>query len=125
MKEFKIAVLRGDGIESKSLRRQSRCWNTRVKNSGYFCYDEQLLGGCAIDACGEPLPQATVDACKKSDAVLLGAVGGWKWDTLPGSLRPEAGLLGIRAALGLFANLRRKNLRPAEICFAPERQHHR
>lgn len=65
-----------------------------------------LMGGCAIDATGVPLPQETIDICKKSDAVLLGAVGGWKWDTLPGHLRPEAGLLGIRAALGLYANLR-------------------
>ena len=68
------------------------------------------MGGCAIDATGVPLPQETVDRCLSSDAVLLGAVGGWKWDTLPGNLRPEAGLLGIRGALKLFANLR-----PAKI----------
>ena len=68
------------------------------------------MGGCAIDATGVPLPQETIDQCLASDAVLLGAVGGWKWDTLPGNLRPEAGLFGIRGALGLFANLR-----PAKI----------
>lgn len=73
-------------------------------------YTDALLGGCAIDATGKPLPEETVEACLASDAVLLGAVGGYKWDTLPGGQRPEAGLLGIRAALGLFANLR-----PAKI----------
>ena len=69
-------------------------------------YREALLGGAAIDAVGVPLPDETVDACLKSDSVILGAVGGPKWDTQPGSNRPEAGLLGIRNALGLFANLR-------------------
>ena len=71
-----------------------------------FDLTEADLGGIAIDKHGIPLPQATIDACKSSDAVLLGAVGGPKWDTVPGNLRPEAGLLGIRAALGLYANLR-------------------
>ena len=78
---------------------------------GFRCaYTDALLGGCAIDATGNPLPGETVEACLASDAVLLGAVGGYKWDILPGGQRPEAGLLGIRAALGLFANLR-----PAKI----------
>ena len=70
------------------------------------CYEEADLGGIAIDKTGVPLPQETVDKCKSADAVLLGAVGGPKWDNQPGSNRPEAGLLGIRGALGLFANLR-------------------
>ena len=65
-----------------------------------------LSGGCAIDEKGECLPQETIDICKASDAVLLGAVGGWKWDTLPGDQRPERALLGLRKALGLFADLR-------------------
>ena len=69
-------------------------------------YTDALIGGCAIDAVGEPLPQDTIDKCKASDAVLLGAVGGPKWDGMQGNKRPEAGLLGIRSALGLFANLR-------------------
>jgi 3-isopropylmalate dehydrogenase len=64
------------------------------------------MGGCAIDAYGEPLPAKTLESARNSDAVLMGAVGGPKWDNLPGSLRPEAGLLGIRGGLGLFANLR-------------------
>jgi len=71
-----------------------------------FELKEGLLGGCAIDATGEPFPKETLELCKSSDAVLLGAVGGPKWDNLPGDKRPEAGLLGIRGALGLYANLR-------------------
>ena len=71
-----------------------------------FEYNKVLAGGCAIDEYGECLPQSTIDACKASDAVLLGAVGGWKWDNLPGSERPEMALLGLRKELGLFANLR-------------------
>ena len=114
MKEFKIVVLRGDGIGPEIITQAIKVLDRAGEKFGFrFHYDEQLLGGCAIDASGVPLPQATIDACKKADAVLLGAVGGWKWDVLPGNLRPEAGLLGIRAALGLFANLR-----PAKI-FGP------
>ena len=78
-----------------------------------FEYKEVLMGGCAIDATGVPLPQETIDTCLASDSVLLGAVGGPKWDGLAGNLRPEAGLLGIRGALKLFANIR-----PAKL-FAP------
>ncbi|MDR3293820.1 MAG: 3-isopropylmalate dehydrogenase, partial [Clostridiales bacterium] len=78
-----------------------------------FLFEHVLMGGAAIDAYGIPLPEATVAACKKSDAVLLGAVGGPKWDGLSGELRPEAGLLGIRKALGLYANLRPASLLPA------------
>jgi 3-isopropylmalate dehydrogenase len=65
-----------------------------------------LAGGAAIDAVGECLPQNTIDVCKSSNAVLLGAVGGWKWDTLPGDQRPERALLGLRKELGIFANIR-------------------
>ena len=71
-----------------------------------FEYTDVLMGGCAIDETGVPLPQETIDICLESDSVLLGAVGGEKWDTLPGHLRPEAGLLKIRGSLGLFANIR-------------------
>jgi 3-isopropylmalate dehydrogenase len=75
-----------------------------------FEFSAALIGGAAIDATGEPLPSATLDSCRNSDAVLLAAIGGYKWDSLPSNLRPEAGLLGLRAGLGLFANLR-----PAQI----------
>ena len=116
MQTYKIIVLRGDGIGPEIVAEAVNVLDAAGKKFGFgFDYNEQLLGGCAIDATGVPLPNATVEACKKADAVFLGAVGGPKWDTLPGGLRPEAGLLGIRAALGLFANLR-----PAKI-FGPLR----
>ena len=105
--EFNIAVIKGDGIGPeivneavKGLDKVSEKFNFGVE------YTDALIGGCAIDAVGEPLPQDTIDKCKASDAVLLGAVGGPKWDGMQGNKRPEAGLLGIRSALGLFANLR-------------------
>lgn len=111
LKNYNIVVLRGDGIGPEIVAEAIKVLDAAGKRFGFqFTYDEQLMGGCAIDATGEPLPQQTIDACKQADSVLLGAVGGWKWDTLPGNQRPEAGLLGIRSALGLYANLR-----PAKI----------
>src|SRR5699024_9412268 len=71
-----------------------------------FSFQEVLTENAAIDAYGEGLPKATLETCLKSDSVLLGAVGGPKWDTLPGDKRPEKALLGLREGLGLFANLR-------------------
>lgn len=111
MKEYNIVVLKGDGIGPEIVDEALKVLDATGEKYGFkFNYDYRHMGGCAIDACGEPLPQETVDACKKADCVFLGAVGGPKWDTLPGNLRPEAGLLGIRGALGLYANLR-----PAKI----------
>lgn len=111
MKNYNIVVLRGDGIGSEIVEQTLKVIDAAGEKFGFkFNYDEKLMGGCAIDATGEPLPQETVEACKKADSVLLGAVGGPKWDSLPGKQRPEAGLLGIRGALGLYANLR-----PAKI----------
>ncbi|MGI6279482.1 MAG: isocitrate/isopropylmalate family dehydrogenase, partial [Acutalibacteraceae bacterium] len=105
--DFKIAVIEGDGIGPEIVREALKVMDTVGKKFGHnFEYKKVLMGGCAIDATGVPLPQETIDECLKSDSVLLGAVGGPKWDTLPGHLRPEAGLLGIRGALKLFANLR-------------------
>ena len=107
MKKFKITVLKGDGIGPEIVDEAIKVLNAAGNKFDFTVeYDFRLMGGCAIDAAGVPLPQETVDSCKKADSVLLGAVGGEKWDTLPGHLRPEAGLLGIRAALGLYANLR-------------------
>ena len=80
-----------------------------------FEFQEALIGGAAIEATGEPLPAATLDMCRNSDAVLLAAIGGYKWDSLPSHLRPEAGLLGLRAGLGLFANLRPATILPQLI----------
>lgn len=114
MNEYKITVLKGDGIGPEIVDECTKVLDAAGKKFGFkFDYNYQLLGGCAIDAAGVPYPKETGNACKASDAVLLGAVGGPKWDSQPGSNRPEAGLLAIRESLGLFANLR-----PAKI-FAP------
>ena len=107
MADYKITLLKGDGIGPEIVNQAVKVLNKAAEKFGFTVeYDEALLGGCAIDATGVPLPEETVAKCKASDSVLLGAVGGPKWDNQPGSNRPEAGLLGIRGALGLFANLR-------------------
>ena len=107
MKKYNITLLRGDGIGPEIVAEAVKVLDAAADKYGFSVnYTEALLGGCAIDATGVPLPQETIDKCKASDSVLLGAVGGPKWDTQPGNNRPEAGLLGIRGALGLFANLR-------------------
>ena len=105
--EYKIAVVRGDGIGPEVTDEAVKILN-RIgeKFCHNFEYDYVLAGGCAIDETGECLPDETVKVCKAADAVLLGAVGGPKWDNLPGDGRPERALLGLRKALGLFANLR-------------------
>ena len=104
---YDITVLKGDGIGPEVVDQTLAVLDKVGKKYGIeFAYNYELMGGCAIDAFGEPLPAATLERCKKSDAVILGAVGGTKWDGLPGKLRPEAGLLGLRAGLGLYANLR-------------------
>lgn len=114
MREHKIVVLKGDGIGPEIVEEALRVLDAAGEKFGFqMRYDDRLMGGAAIDAVGVPLPEETVTACKAADCVFLGAVGGPKWDTQPGSNRPEAGLLGIRGALGLYANLR-----PAKI-FAP------
>ncbi len=109
-----IAVIKGDGIGPEIVTEAMKVLDKVGEKCGHeFEYKEVLMGGCAIDATGVPLPQETIDTCLASDSVLLGAVGGPKWDGLAGNLRPEAGLLGIRGALKLFANIR-----PAKL-FAP------
>lgn len=107
MADYKITLLKGDGIGPEIVNQAVKVLDRAGEKFGFTVeYDEALLGGCAIDATGVPLPDETVAKCKASDSVILGAVGGPKWDSLPGNNRPEAGLLGIRGALGLFANLR-------------------
>jgi 3-isopropylmalate dehydrogenase len=97
----------GDGIGPEIIAQARRVLDAVGKKFGHeFEITEALIGGAAIDATGGPLPEETVKACQASDAVLLGAVGGPKWDTIEKTIRPERGLLGIRKALGLFANLR-------------------
>lgn len=106
-KNIKIAVMPGDGIGPEIVKQAIKVLDSVGKKyDTSFEYKEVLIGGAAIDKAGTPLPKETVDVCLDSDAVLLGAVGGPKWDNLPGSERPEAGLLGIRKELGVFANLR-------------------
>jgi len=106
MAVYKIAVLEGDGIGPEIVNSALRVLKRLGELSGVsFEFEEGLIGGVAIDQKGEPLPQETLELCLKAEAVLLGAVGGPKWDNLPTSKRPEKGLLQIRKALDLYANL--------------------
>lgn len=108
-----ICLLPGDGIGPEILAEGVKCLKKiAVKNDHQFIFEKALIGGAAIDAEGQPLPPETVQKCQASDAVYLGAVGGPKWDGLEPAIRPEKGLLGIRKALGLFANLRPARLWP-------------
>ena len=117
---MKICVMPGDGIGREIVAQALRVLaKVGEKYGKKFETEEALIGGSAIDATGGPLPEATVRLCKASDAVLLGAVGGPKWDTIDPAIRPERGLLGIRKELGLFANLRPASLFPElkHACF--------
>ena len=112
--KYSIALLKGDGIGPEIVDSAIRVLEKIGQKYGHeFQFTPYLIGGIAIDMRGEPLPKETVEGCLASDSVLLGAVGGPKWDTLPGNLRPEKALLGIRAAMGLFTNLRPAKLYPA------------
>ncbi len=105
--EYTIAVIPGDGIGPDIIEQALLVLEKVGDRFGHtFRFRPVPAGGAAIDAVGECLPRETVETCKAADAVLLGAVGGPKWDTLPGDKRPERALLGIRKELGLFANLR-------------------
>ncbi|HIK24513.1 MAG: 3-isopropylmalate dehydrogenase [Thermosynechococcus sp. Uc] len=108
---YRIAVLAGDGIGPEITAVALDVLQAIAPRFDLeFDFLPALVGGSAIDAVGEPLPAATLTTCRQSDAVLLAAIGGTQWDTLPRHLRPETGLLALRAGLGLFANLR-----PAKI----------
>lgn len=105
--KFSIAVVSGDGIGPEIVASAMRVMSAVGEKYGHeFVFNSVPAGGAAIDLTGVPLPEATVQACLNSDSVLLGAVGGPKWDSLPGSMRPEAALLGLRKRLGLYANIR-------------------
>jgi len=102
-----ITLISGDGIGPEIMHEAVRVLDAVGTKFGHtFNYTTALAGGCAIDAHGVALPDETLAACKRSDAVLLGAIGGWKWDNLPGGERPERALLCLRKELGLFANIR-------------------
>lgn len=113
MSEFNITLIPGDGIGPEIVNGAVTVLDAVSKKYNHkFNYTEVYMGGCAIDKYGVPLPDETVEICKKSDSVLLGAVGGPKWDSVPSEKRPEKGLLGIRKALGLYSNLRPSILKP-------------
>ena len=110
----RIVLLPGDGIGPEVTREAQRVLDAVARRHGIALeYEEAAIGGASIDAHGTPLTPAVVDLCRASRAVLLGAVGGPKWDAMPVATRPEKGLLGIRKALGLFANLRPASVFPS------------
>lgn len=115
MADHAICLLPGDGIGPEIIAEGVKVLDAvGEKHGASFSYTEALIGGAAIDACGTALPEATLDAAKSADAVLLAAVGGPKWDTTdPQKPRPEQGLLGIRKRLGLYTNLRPVQIFPA------------
>ncbi len=109
---MKIALLPGDGIGPEIVREAARVLDALRRDGLPIETDAAPIGGAGHDAAGHPLPESTLKLAQAADAVLLGAVGGPKYDTLPRELRPEQGILGIRKALGLFANLRPAILYP-------------
>ena len=111
--KYNIALLKGDGIGPEIVSSAVEVMKKVAEKYGHeFCFTDYLIGGIAIDTVGEGLPKETVDGCLASDSVLLGAVGGPKWDTCDPAIRPEKGLLKVRAELGLFANLRPTKMFP-------------
>ena len=110
MEKKRIAVIAGDGI-GVEITREALNVLKKIAPDG-FVFEHYKAGGEALDAFGVPLPEETLNGCKQSDAVLLGSLGGPKWDTVPSHLRPEKGLLGLRGGLGLFCNLRPAILYP-------------
>ncbi|MGD1704149.1 3-isopropylmalate dehydrogenase [Dapis sp. BLCC M229] len=116
MMNYRITLLPGDGIGPEIMAVAVDV--LKVVGGQFnlnFEFQEAPIGGVAIDATGEPLPSQTLEMCRNSDAVLLAAIGGYKWDNLPRHQRPETGLLGLRAGLGLFANLRPAKILPQLI----------
>ncbi|WP_297434077.1 3-isopropylmalate dehydrogenase [Sulfurimonas sp.] len=107
MKTYKIALIKGDGIGPEIIDEAVKVLDAVASYSGFsFKYDELLMGGCAYDITGDPLPQETISGSLSADAVLFGSIGGEKWDNLPREKRPESGLLRFRKELGVYANLR-------------------
>lgn len=120
MKKYKIALLKGDGIGPEITEQALRVLGKIGEIYGVqFEYREGLIGGIAIDEMGTPLPDETLELCRDSDAILLGAVGGPKWDNLPTDKRPEKGLLKIRKELDLYANLRPAKVWDALVAASP------
>ncbi|HNS61573.1 MAG TPA: 3-isopropylmalate dehydrogenase [Anaerolineales bacterium] len=117
---FKITLLPGDGIGPEVVHEATRVLDVVAKKYNHtFCFQERLMGGCSIDKYGTSLTDEALADCKSSDAVLLGAVGGPKWDDPNAKDRPERGLLALRKGLGVFANLRPVKVHPALIDSSP------
>lgn len=117
---YSIAVLEGDGIGPEICAGAIKVLNKIGEKYGHeFNFTRYDIGGAAIDACGTPLPEKTVEGCLASDSVLLGAVGGYKWDNMPVDKRPEKGLLGIRKAMGLYSNIRPAKLWKSLVSASP------
>lgn len=115
-----ITLLPGDGIGPEIVREATRALDAVAKIGDHnFTYREALIGGAAIDQTGNPLPEETLASCRDSQAILLGAVGGPKWDDPNAKVRPEQGLLGLRKSLGLFANLRPVRISPSLAAASP------
>ncbi|WP_158880794.1 3-isopropylmalate dehydrogenase [Rhodanobacter sp. L36] len=115
-----VVTLPGDGVGPEVTAAAVAVLHAVAARYGHeFSFDEQLIGGAAIDATGEPLPTASLAACKAADAVLLGAVGGPKWSDPNAKVRPEQGLLALRAALGVYANLRPLTVHPSLAALSP------
>ena len=115
-----IAVIRGDGIGPEIVNEAIKVLDVIAEKYGHtFSYTDADMGGCAIDKYGDPLPQHELDKCLKADSVLLGAVGGPKWDGVPGNMRPEKGLLRIRAGMGVYSNNRPAKIWPQLASASP------
>ncbi len=116
--EKNIAVIRGDGIGPEIVNAALAVLDAVAERFGHkFNYEDVDMGGCSIDKYGVPLTEEAIAKCLASDSVLLGAIGGYKWDKLPGDIRPERGLLGLRSAMGLYSNVRPARLFP-QLAFA-------
>jgi 3-isopropylmalate dehydrogenase len=113
---YRITLLPGDGIGPEIMAIAVQVLKRIGDKFDFtFTFTEALIGGSAIDATGDPFPAATLEACKNSDSILLAAIGGYKWDSLPRHQRPETGLLALRSSLNLFANLRPATILPQLI----------
>ncbi|RPJ38099.1 MAG: 3-isopropylmalate dehydrogenase, partial [Chloroflexi bacterium] len=120
MSSYNIVLLPGDGIGPEVIKSAVRVLNTVIARSGHTVqYSEYAIGGCSIDRYGVPLTDEALRACQAADAVLLGAVGGPRWDDPLAKVRPEQGLLGLRKALGVYANLRPVRVFPSLAPFSP------
>ncbi len=121
----KIVTLPGDGIGPEVVAEGVKALQAVAGRYGHhFTFEEGLIGGCAMDATGEPLPEATLKACRQADAILLGAVGGPRWADPTARVRPEQGLLGLRKGLELYANLRPVQVFPMLQNASPLRPEH-